>query len=581
MRYAVNRVAFVDAACRVNTYPPLLEAFVKNPVGGEPAWVENFYVATACCWTIRPYTVNIRMVGNHATAAWYYHNSIDPAMFPTGAYNHGVAAGVFTSVLEHGGNYRINSPADPAYYFEWIGNEDAGYMAFYEQATHPGALPEPITLTGPADGTVVGPSGATMSCGWSENAVAYEVLWGSDPRHLQVVFTAVDPPTVSTGALPPGERLYWTIQARDAFGSTYRPDPRSLVSPAGFAGDFNGDGQLDDADCTMMEGALRTSWGNPAFMLAGDFDGDGLISCADYATWLERYRAFHQNPELPDPCGMLVGDDGDSDGFPDLCDNCPGVSNASQEDVDTDGVGDVCDNCPGVFNPDQVDTDSDGLSDGCDNCPAVTNPDQTDADGDDIGDACDNCPNKSGRNQSDSDSDGIGDLCDACPYDPNNDSDGDGACEGADNCPGLSNPSQMDTDSDGAGDACDNDDDNDGLLDTVDNCPLASNVSQEDRDHDGVGDACDACPTSVPGMPMDSDGCSTQTLKGDFDHDGDVDQADFGFLQTCLSGLNVVYGSGCAPADLDADNDVDRGDVATFKQCMSGTAIPGDPVCVP
>ena len=46
--------------------------------------------------------------------------------------------------------------------------------------------------------------------------------------------------------------------------------------------------------------------------------------------------------------------DADGDGVPDDGDNCPLVSNPSQEDVDWDGLGDVCDpepltaNCPDI-----------------------------------------------------------------------------------------------------------------------------------------------------------------------------------------------------------------------------------------
>jgi hypothetical protein len=71
--------------------------------------------------------------------------------------------------------------------------------------------------------------------------------------------------------------------------------------------------------------------------------------------------------------------DADSDGVPDISDNCPSVSNAQQEDSDGDGRGDACD----------PDDDADGVADTLDNCPAVSNPDQFDVDGDGIGNACD------------------------------------------------------------------------------------------------------------------------------------------------------------------------------------------------
>lgn len=50
-------------------------------------------------------------------------------------------------------------------------------------------------------------------------------------------------------------------------------------------------------------------------------------------------------------------------------------------------------------------------------------------------------------------------------------------------------------------------------------------------------------------------------LLGDLDHDGDVDQSDFGFVQRCISGAGVETDTGCGPADLDGDDDVDTVDL--------------------
>ncbi len=67
---------------------------------------------------------------------------------------------------------------------------------------------------------------------------------------------------------------------------------------------------------------------------------------------------------------------------------------------------------------------------------------------------------------------------------------------------------------------------------------------------------------------------------GDFDLDSDVDQADFGTLQACLSGPNVPQNeAACQAARLDADNDVDDADLAAFRACMSGPAHPANPAC--
>lgn len=70
--------------------------------------------------------------------------------------------------------------------------------------------------------------------------------------------------------------------------------------------------------------------------------------------------------------------DTDSDGMPDLHDNCVSTANADQMDVDGNGRGDACD-----------DFDKDGIINSVDNCPNDPNYNQADIDGDKIGDVCD------------------------------------------------------------------------------------------------------------------------------------------------------------------------------------------------
>jgi predicted esterase len=59
----------------------------------------------------------------------------------------------------------------------------------------------------------------------------------------------------------------------------------------------------------------------------------------------------------------------------------------------------------------------------------------------------------------------------------------------------------------------------------------------------------------------------------DFDKDGDVDQADFGYLQACLSGIGEPNSPMCVAADLSGDGDVDQIDLALFQSCLGGPNI--------
>ena len=138
-----------------------------------------------------------------------------------------------------------------------------------------------------------------------------------------------------------------------------------------------------------------------------------------------------------------------------------GVGTSFADDQDTDGVPDICDNCPFTLGADQTDTDGDGLGDLCDPCP--------------------------GDFEDDGDGDGLCAPDDPCPTDPENDVDADGLCSADDNCPSVPNADQDDLDWDGTGNACDN------CL-AVSNGSLVSDHGgrvQFDVDADGYGNACD------------------------------------------------------------------------------------------
>lgn len=135
-------------------------------------------------------------------------------------------------------------------------------------------------------------------------------------------------------------------------------------------------------------------------------------------------------------CLSMFSTDSDSDGVPDLCDNCPATANARQRDCNLDGIGDACQTdsswC-GDETGDTDDGDEDGVCNGLDLCTdgddclvadwlrrkdcAAEEECFCDCDHDGEGDLCQSAKELAAQtlpyDQHDEDGNGVADLCDS------------------------------------------------------------------------------------------------------------------------------------------------------------------------
>ena len=238
-RYAVNRVTFLDATryCRDN-YSKSITTFLGSSVDGEQCWIDA-YVSTLSGGNNtnkKPYHENVLNVWfPAATGSWslrhelarnWYMNSLKYSDMNN--FNYGVIGGAYWSVVGPGKNLQLAStPGTQIYKFQWYGKSTTGDMDFYDESKHPGRLPEPVTLVGPEDGAYVNANGAIFSCEESENAVGYQLLFGSDQYRVMDYHFISDTPNPPTEIITsfPYEKTWWTIQVYDVFGSTIYADP--------------------------------------------------------------------------------------------------------------------------------------------------------------------------------------------------------------------------------------------------------------------------------------------------------------------------------------------------------------------
>jgi len=244
-RYAVNRVSLFDATgwtCR--DFSECIDRFLASAVDGEQCWIDSyqstlphhfpankisvgFHSNVLTIWFDAANTSSYSSSYLHALPDQFYGNSLINSNLQE--FNHGVVAGPYWSVIGPGKNLQLAStPGVETYKFTWYGDATSGYMDFFDEPNHPGQLPEPVTLVGPID--VGDTNGGVLTCQESENAVGYQLLFGSDPHRVMdyiVVSDTPAPPEDVTTTLP-FNQTWWTVKARDEYGSTIYADPKLI-----------------------------------------------------------------------------------------------------------------------------------------------------------------------------------------------------------------------------------------------------------------------------------------------------------------------------------------------------------------
>lgn len=102
---------------------------------------------------------------------------------------------------------------------------------------------------------------------------------------------------------------------------------------------------------------------------------------------------------------------------------------------------------------------------------------------------------------------------------------------------------------------------------------LILDITPIDSDDDGVGDFFDQCPGTIPGAPVDSNGCPI-IVPADFNGDWHVDEIDFDVFSACYNGPTNLVSGDCLRADFNNDHYVDAIDFDAFSACYNGPTNP-------
>jgi len=306
-RYAINRVTFFDTTPYCQNYTDSISDFLNSTVDGEQCWIDNYVSSSSYTGNVKyPFFYNNILniwfekgtgssaygseewFRKHQHAQEWYNSSLIRENMTT--FNSGIVAGAYWSVVGPGRNLQLATTDTQTYKFKWYEWNPNGHMDFFDKSNHPGQLPEPVTLIGPENDAFIDINGAVLSCEESENAIGYQLLFGTDPYRVMDYLVISDTPNPPVGTIIefPFEQTWWTIKVYDSFGSTIYADPRwinaAVVSPATSTpsdGKYgSGTGELDNPYLIYTAeqlNALSTEpndW-NKHFKLMADIDLSG------------------------------------------------------------------------------------------------------------------------------------------------------------------------------------------------------------------------------------------------------------------------------------------------------------------
>jgi len=217
-RFAVNRILFLDAACR--DYSTNIERLIQENLTGEACWIANHYATSGRYYD---HTLNIDFPNTgHSSPRNWVRDSPDPELWQGDFYNNGVTAGYYVSVIGPARNLQM--PVDTSvYYFECL--SATARPTQRDRAQYPGRLPEPVTLMPPK--RRAHSQAVLLSCYPSHHAVYYELLAGTHPTNVNTyeLWAEADEPPGYALEAPPQPGWWWTVRAHDAYGATIYADP--------------------------------------------------------------------------------------------------------------------------------------------------------------------------------------------------------------------------------------------------------------------------------------------------------------------------------------------------------------------